>query len=66
MSNQYNQQEKKGESSDKVKSLLSGISKKGRRKKETAIYGIYDNRNASLFTKINDFLKILAIFLRFF
>lgn len=56
MSNQYNDQQKKSESSDKVKSLLSDISKKGRRKKETAIYGIYDNRNESLFTRINDFL----------
>lgn len=56
MSNQYNNQEKKEESSEKVKSLLSGISKKGKRKYETVVYGIYDNRNASVFTKINDFL----------
>ena len=56
MSNPYNQQVNKTESSDKVKSLLSSISKKGVRKKETAIYGVYDNTNASLFTKINDFL----------
>lgn len=49
-------QKKKNDSSDKVKSLLSNISKKGVKKHETVIYGIYDNRNASLFTKINDFL----------
>lgn len=56
MSNNYNDQQKKDETSDKVKELLSGISKKGFRKKETAVYGVYDNRNASIFTKINDFL----------
>ncbi len=56
MSNQYNEQSRKDESSDKVKSLLSSISKKGATKKETAIYGVYDNRNASIITKINDFL----------
>jgi len=56
MSNQYDDQQKKDESSDKVKSLLSGISKRGAKKKETAIYGVYDNRKASIFTKLNDFL----------
>ena len=55
MSNQYDDQKGKDESSDKVKSLLSGISKRGAKKKETAIYGVYDNRKASIFTKLNDF-----------
>ncbi|MBA4336201.1 hypothetical protein C0416_00310 [bacterium] len=55
MSNQYDDQKGKDESSDKVKSLLSGISKRGTKKKETAIYGVYDNRKASIFTKLNDF-----------
>jgi len=44
------------ESTDKVKSLLSDISKRKKVKKETAIYGVYDNRNASISTRINDFL----------
>jgi len=40
----------------KINNLLDSISKKETRKKETVIYGIYDNRNASVFTKIDDFL----------
>jgi type II secretory pathway component PulF len=36
--------------------LLNQIQGKAAKKKETAIYGLYDNRNASLFTKINDFM----------
>jgi len=55
MSNQYDDQQGKDDSSDKVKSLLSGISKRGAKKKETAIYGVYDNRKASVFTRLNDF-----------
>lgn len=40
---------------EKINNLLADISKKEMRRKETAIYGVYDNRNASLFTKIDDF-----------
>lgn len=46
----------KQKDNEKIDNLLQGISKKEMRKKETAIYGIYDNRNASAFTKIDDFL----------
>ena len=36
--------------------LLNQIQGKAAKKKETVIYGLYDNRNAALFTKINDFM----------
>jgi len=38
------------------KDLLDQIHNKAASKKETVIYGLYDNRNASIFTKVNDFL----------
>lgn len=50
------QKTKKPAASKEVKSLLKNISKKGLKKKETVVYGLYDNRNASFFTKIDDFL----------
>ena len=56
MTDQQNPQSGKGESSEKVKSLLKNISKKGVKKRETAGYGIYDNRNASFLTRIIVFL----------
>ena len=40
----------------KVDSLLNGISQRKAKQKETVVYGLYDNRNASFSTKINDFL----------
>ncbi len=40
---------------DKVQALLKNISGKGAKKVDKVIYGIYDNTNASIFTKINDF-----------
>jgi len=47
---------KKTENTQEAKKLLKNIEKKGLKKKEEVIYGVYDNRNASIFTKINDFL----------
>jgi len=42
---------------DKIdNNLLNKIQKKTIKKKETAIYGLYDNHNASWVTRINDFL----------
>ncbi|MBU1445649.1 type II secretion system F family protein [Patescibacteria group bacterium] len=42
---------------DKIdNNLLNKIQKKIVKKKETAIYGLYDNHNASWATRINDFL----------
>ena len=50
------QNKNKQKDSEKINSLLKGISKKEMKKKETVVYGLYDNRNASVFTKIDDFL----------
>ncbi len=47
--------QKNRESRDAEK-LLKSIENRGVRKKEEVIYGLYDNRNASVSTKINDFL----------
>lgn len=47
--------QKNRESKDAEK-LLRSIEKRGVKKKEDVIYGLYDNRNASISTKINDFL----------
>lgn len=56
MENSENQNtEIKEKETEKVQSLLKGIENKKVRKVETAVYGVYDNRNASFFTKINDF-----------
>jgi len=43
------------ETNEKSAALLKNIQGKGSKKTETAVYGIYDNRNANLFTRINDF-----------
>lgn len=43
------------EINEKSSELLKSIQKKGSKKTENVVYGVYDNRNASLFTKINDF-----------
>lgn len=50
-----NNDKNKGEVKD-VQKLLKSIEKRGVQKKEEVIYGVYDNRNASISTKINDFL----------
>lgn len=47
---------KNPEESKEAKKLLKNIEKKGREKKEKVIYGVYDNKNESISTKINDFL----------
>ncbi|MFC1655764.1 type II secretion system F family protein [Patescibacteria group bacterium] len=41
---------------DKVQALLENISRKGAKKVDKVIYGIYDNTNASVFTKVNDLM----------
>lgn len=44
------------ETNEKVRSLLESVEKKEIKKTQDVVYGIYDNRRASVFTKINDFL----------
>jgi len=39
----------------KSSELLKGVQSKGVKKAQTVVYGVYDNRNASVFTKISDF-----------
>ncbi|MBN1494451.1 type II secretion system F family protein [Candidatus Peregrinibacteria bacterium] len=54
--NKMSGSEKKAEKSADVSArLLKNIEKKGKRLSENVVYGVYDNRNASIFTKINDF-----------
>lgn len=56
MNTSYDSQKKDSQTSDKVKSLLSSIESKQKKKGPKVIYGVYDNSDASIFTKINDFL----------
>lgn len=56
MNNDYDSQKKDAQASDKVKSLLSSIEKKQKKKGPKVVYGVYDNSDSSFFTKINDFL----------
>lgn len=56
MNTGYDSQKKDSQTSDKVKSLLSSIESKQKKKGPKVIYGVYDNSDASIFTKINDFL----------
>lgn len=47
---------KKESSNDETtQQLLKQVSRRGVKKHDEAIYGIYDNANSSIFTKINDF-----------
>jgi type IV pilus assembly protein PilC len=47
--------EVKNQNTDRGSQLLKSIEKKGQKTAENIVYGVYDNRNASIFTKINDF-----------
>lgn len=47
---------KEEESSAKIKSILNDVKKKKVKKRQDVIYGVYDNTNASIFKKIDDFL----------
>src|SRR4030042_4582428 len=47
--------EVKNQNTDRGSQLLKSIEKKGKKTAENIVYGVYDNRNASIFTKINDF-----------
>jgi type IV pilus assembly protein PilC len=43
------------ENTNKSSELLKGVQGKGTKKAQTVVYGVYDNKDAFIFTKINDF-----------